>query len=148
MNGPTAVRPGHTARTRSSSLILRAQDFSFLICIDMFSIFNLQQYFKFAFVTLLGHRRNKSSSRSLARFCRRKHKNSTAALRARGKIWAPLVGKSITWPASMQIYLYLKTNKLCVPNFDSVQSSMLKLQSTSVVVQFSTFFSCFVLYGY
>ena len=33
MNGPTAVRPGRTARTRSSSLILRAQDFSFLICV-------------------------------------------------------------------------------------------------------------------
>ena len=33
-------------------------------------------------------------------------------------------------------------NKLCVPNFDSVESSMLKLHSTSVVVQFSTFFSC------
>ena len=45
MNGPTAVRPGRTARTRSSSLILRAQDFSFLICIDMFSIFNLQHNF-------------------------------------------------------------------------------------------------------
>ena len=37
MNGLKAVRPGRTARTRSSSLILRAQNFSFLICIDMFS---------------------------------------------------------------------------------------------------------------
>ena len=42
---PTAVRPGPTARTRSSSLILRAQDFLFLICIDMFSIFSLQHNF-------------------------------------------------------------------------------------------------------
>ena len=39
------LRPGHMTRTRSSSLILRAQDFSFLICIDMFSIFNLQHNF-------------------------------------------------------------------------------------------------------
>ena len=38
-------KPGRTARTRSSSLILRVQDFSFLICIDMFSIFNLQHNF-------------------------------------------------------------------------------------------------------
>ena len=38
MNGPTAVRPGHTARTRSSSLILRAQDFSFLICSTISSL--------------------------------------------------------------------------------------------------------------
>ena len=45
-------------------------------------------------------------------------------------------------------YLYFKMNKLCVPNFDSVQSSMLKLHSTSVVVQFSTFFSCYVFYCY
>ena len=37
MNGLEAVRLGRTARTRSSSLILRAQNFSFLICIDMFS---------------------------------------------------------------------------------------------------------------
>ena len=37
MNGLKAVRPGRTARTRFSSLILRAQDFLFLICIDMFS---------------------------------------------------------------------------------------------------------------
>ena len=37
MNGLKAVRPGRTAGTRSSSLILRAQDFSFSICIDMFS---------------------------------------------------------------------------------------------------------------
>ena len=43
-----AVRPGRTARTRSSSLILRVQDFSFLICSDMFSIFNLQHNFQFA----------------------------------------------------------------------------------------------------
>ena len=45
INGPTALRPGGTARTRSSSLILRAQEFLFLICIDMFSIFNLQHNF-------------------------------------------------------------------------------------------------------
>ena len=45
MNGPTAVRPGRTARTRSSSLILRAQNFPFSIWIDMFSIFNLQVLF-------------------------------------------------------------------------------------------------------
>ena len=39
-------------------------------------------------------RGNKSSFRSLARFCRRKHKNLPLALRARDKIWALLVGKS------------------------------------------------------
>ena len=48
MNRPMAVRLGRTARTRSSSLILGAQDFSFLICINMFSIFNLQHNFSFA----------------------------------------------------------------------------------------------------
>ena len=40
---------GCKARSHGSdqvlSLILRAQDFSFLICIDMFSIFNLQHNF-------------------------------------------------------------------------------------------------------
>ena len=35
-------------------------------------------------------------SRSLAGFCRRKHKKSTAGLRAREKNWARLVGKSKT----------------------------------------------------
>ena len=38
--------------------------------------------------------------------------------------------------------LYFKMNKLCVANFDSVQSSMLKL------LQFSTFFSCYVFNCY
>ena len=46
------------------------------------------------------------------------------------------------------VCLYFKMNKLCVPNFDSVQSSMLKLHSTSVIVQFSTFFSCYVFNCY
>ena len=42
-------------------------------------------------------RGNKSSSRSPARFCRRKHKNLQLALRAREKTWARLVGKSNLW---------------------------------------------------
>ena len=39
-------------------------------------------------------RGNKSSSCSLARFCRRKHKKSTARASRSGKNWAQLVGKS------------------------------------------------------
>ena len=46
-------------------------------------------------------RGNKSSFRSLARFCRRNHiKNLTLWLTAREKIWARLVGKSIVSAAT------------------------------------------------
>ena len=66
---------------------------------------------------------NKSSSRSLARFCRRKQqKNLPLALRAREKIWPRLVGKSnclyFTYLHALNyVRTYMKTTRQWRSNF-------------------------------